>query len=200
MSLTDEWVAATRTFARQLAAEAAAINAVSAGDRAALRGSGQALLRTLVDGFPLLSNCEVMSVVESFGLAATKIDPEAGERLGPVRDLSNQLMSLTRGGLGPTIWAQEQNGLPDLLKEIPLPDRERRVVDNMLWTRDLFKSSTKALEGVSEEIERQDGSGERKAKEAAREVERTAANPPGTQSFFQRLANAVASLFRVFTG
>jgi hypothetical protein len=35
----------------------------------------------------------------------------------------------------------------------------------MLWTGDLFESSAKALEGVGEEIERQDGSGERKAKE-----------------------------------
>ncbi|WDT73745.1 MAG: hypothetical protein MPW16_10740 [Candidatus Manganitrophus sp.] len=66
---------------------------------------------------------------------------------------------------GPTVWAQERSGLPDVLKGIPLPERERRVVDNiMLWTREMFESSTKALEGVSEEIERQDGSGERRRK------------------------------------
>ncbi|NKE69631.1 hypothetical protein [Candidatus Manganitrophus noduliformans] len=201
MSLTDEWIASTRKFATRLAEQAGRIKAVPQKDIAALRGEGQSLLRTLIDGLPLLPDCEAMSAVRSFGAAAGKIDPASAERLGPVLDVSNRLMTLTgSGGPGPTVWAQERSGLPDVLKGIPLPEKERRVVDNMLWTREMFESSTKALEGVGEEIERQDGSGERKAKEAAREIEEKAQNPPVKPGFLQRVATAIANLFGAIFG
>jgi hypothetical protein len=199
MSLTDEWIVSTQQFATRLAEHAEKIKAVPEKDMAALRGAGQALLRSLIDGLPLLPDCEAMSAARSFGAGAGKIDPTVAERIGPILDVSNRLMSLT-GSSGPTIWAQEQSELPDLLKRIPLPEKERRVVDNMLWTRDMFESSAKALEGVGDEIERQDGSGERKAKEAAREIEEKAQNPPVKPGFFQRVAAAIANLFGAIFG
>jgi hypothetical protein len=52
------------------------------------------------------------------------------------------------------------------------------------------------LKASAKEIERQHGSGERKAREAARELEKTAQNPPAKQGFVQRVAEAVVSVFR----
>ncbi|NKE69628.1 hypothetical protein [Candidatus Manganitrophus noduliformans] len=49
-------------------------------------------------------------------------------------------------------------------------------------------------------IERQDGSGERKAKEAAREIEEKAQNPPVKPGFLQRVATAIANLFGAIFG
>lgn len=201
MSLTDEWIGSTRKFATRLAEQARLIEAVPKNDLPALRGAGQGLLRMLIDGLPLLPDCEAMGAVRSFGAVAGKIDPAVGERLGPILDVSNRLMSLTgSGGPGPTVWAQERPGLPDVLKGIPLPERERRVVDNILWTREMFDSSTRALEGVGDEIERQDGSGERKSKEAAREIEEKAQNPPVKPGLLQRIATAIANLFGAIFG
>lgn len=200
MAVVDDWIAATHKFATSVATQAHGLAAAPPRDVASLRTSGQSLLETVIGGLPLLSACEVVNVVQKFDLVASKIDPGAGERLSPVRGLANQVMTLTQGGLGPIVWAQERNGLPDLLRDVPLPDRERRVVDNMLWTRDMFDGATKALEGVGDEIERQDGSGEQKAKEAARELEKTAQNPPAAPSFIQRVAAAIGSVFRAIFG
>jgi hypothetical protein len=120
MSLTDEWIGSTRKFATRLAEQAQQINAVPKKDIAAPRGEGQALLWTLIDGLPLMPACEAMSAAHSFGAIAGKIDPAVGERLGPILDVSNRLVTLTGGGgSGPTVWAQERSGLPDLLKGIP---------------------------------------------------------------------------------
>ena len=200
MAVIDEWIAATHKFATALATQAHSLASVPPRDVASLRAFGQSLLETVISGLPLLSPCEVVNVVQKFDVVASKIDSSAAERLSPVRGLTNQVMSLTHGGLGPIVWAQERNGLPELLRDVPLPDRERRVIDNMLWTRDMFDGATKALEGVGEEIERQDGSGERKAKEAARELEKTAQNPPAKQTFLQRVAAAIGSVFRAVFG
>jgi len=99
------------------------------------------------------------------------------------------MTSTGSGGLGPTVWAQERSGLPGVLKGIPLPERERRVVDNMLWVREMFGEGA----GGGRRGDRTAGRlGGRKAKEAAREFEETAQNPPVKPGLLQRIATAIA--------
>ncbi len=194
MSPTDEWITATHQFANRLATHADGIRALSEGAVPALQAEGKSLLQTLLTGLGLLPDCESLEVVQSLAAPAMRIDADTAEQLVPLLDLSNQLATLGAGSRGPAIWAQERDALPDALRRIPLPDKHRRVVDNVLWTRDMFESSTRALEGVSEEIERQDGSGVRKAKAAAREIEEHANNPPAKPGFFERIGRALYAL------
>ncbi|MYM63430.1 hypothetical protein [Pseudomaricurvus sp. HS19] len=194
MSLTDEWITASHRFASQLASHAERLQALEDAAVPALQAEGTALLQTLLSGLGLLPECESLHAAESLAAPAMQIDAGTAEQLAPLLDLSNQLAALGASSRGPAIWAQERDTLPDALRRVPLPDKHRRVVDNILWTRDMFESSTRALEGVSEEIERQDGSGVRKAKAAAREIEEHANNPPVKPSLFERIGKALYAL------
>lgn len=63
----------------------------------------------------------------------------------------------------------------------------------------MFESSTKALEGSARRSNGRTARGA-KAKEAAREIEEKAQNPPVKPGFLQRVATAIANLFGAIFG
>ena len=155
----------------------------------------QSLTEILIEHTRLLSDCDAIEFLLSLEPELADINPERAEAIQPLMNISNNLSSIT-GFTGRKIWAQESNKLENFLDKIPLPEKERRVVENLKWTKKMFEKSTKAIKGVSKEIKKQDGSGIKQAKEAAKEIEDTAAKPPVKPSLIQRFANAVSNFFR----
>lgn len=193
----EAWIDETRQFAQRLGAQATRLKDTSDSNLEEMTTAAQALIRIEVDGLPLMSDCMAMRVASAMGRSAGAIDPESAERLAPVADGQSQLAILTQHGGGPVIWAQQRDGLLEGVP--PLPGKEGKVIAHLKWVESMNKSVVKGLDGVAEEIDQQDGSGAAKAKQAAKEVEEKANNPPQKQSFWVKVSEGLKSLIKWIT-
>lgn len=195
MDDVEQWIKETQQFAGRLGLAAGTMRAAADSNIDELKTAAQGLLRTTVDGLPLMSDCMAMRTASAMGRSAVSVDPETAEHLAPIVDGAAHLSLVTqRGGSDPIIWAQGRDGLLDGVP--PLPGKTGKVFGHLKWVEGMNKSVVKGLEGVAEEIDQQDGSGAAKAKEAAKELEEKANNPPQKQSLILKIAEGISSFIK----